>query len=215
MIMRTHWLRFVVLLLVLSFLAGCAQVAQPQALNAAAPGKQVLFLVQDHSTDTYYMITHEFNVMKDMLEKASYKVVVATTSDQPVKGTSQVLTPTVQTREAQIIPDLKVADVHVGDYAGIMAPCMASSLPSMDAKSQSIVRETVTAGKRLAAPQSTAVRLSAAGVFKGKEFAIPEGREWAVPGGIYKGAGVVQDGKIITSGTCPWMARDLKSKDGR
>ncbi len=33
-------------------------------------------------------------------------------------------------------------------------------------------------------------------------------------GGIYSGDGVVQDGKIITSGVCPMLARNSGKQDG-
>ncbi|UCH13284.1 MAG: DJ-1/PfpI family protein, partial [Bacteroidales bacterium] len=33
-------------------------------------------------------------------------------------------------------------------------------------------------------------------------------------GGIYKGEGVIQDGNIITSGTCPWKTREYGKLDG-
>ena len=35
-----------------------------------------------------------------------------------------------------------------------------------------------------------------------------------VPGAIYKGNGVVQDGNIVTSGSCPFGAKMAGSKDG-
>ena len=153
--------------------------------------------------DKDMMLTQEFGVMKDMLEKAGYKVVVATVLDEPVKGATKTLT-----------PDLKLADVQVGDYAGVMVPCNASGLPSMDPKSLAIVRDTVAAGKPLGAQQSAVVLLSAAGVLDGKQFAMVSGHEWAVPRGIYKGAGVVQDGNIITSGICPYVSGLAKAQDG-
>jgi hypothetical protein len=33
-------------------------------------------------------------------------------------------------------------------------------------------------------------------------------------GGIYSGEGVVRDGNIITSGTCPWKTREYGKPDG-
>jgi hypothetical protein len=35
-----------------------------------------------------------------------------------------------------------------------------------------------------------------------------------IPEGIYDGTGVVQDGQVITSGTCPHQARPTGSPDG-
>ena len=33
-------------------------------------------------------------------------------------------------------------------------------------------------------------------------------------GGIFNGTGVIQDGNVVTSGTCPWMARMANHQDG-
>ena len=63
------------------------------------------------------MLTKEVGVMVDMLEKAGYKVVVASASGQPITGGATTLK-----------PDLKLADVNVDDYAGIVLPCMAVPL---------------------------------------------------------------------------------------
>ena len=60
------------------------------------------------------MLTKEVGVMVSMLEKAGYKVVVASASGQPITGGATTLK-----------PDLKLADVKVDDYAGFMFPCMA------------------------------------------------------------------------------------------
>ena len=60
-----------------------------------------------------------------------------------------------------------------------------------------------------------------AGGLKGKNFAMPdyfitgEGKAFFNPGGgTYRGDGVVQDGKIVTSGICPVMALFVKKPDG-
>ena len=63
-------------------------------------------------------------------------------------------------------------------------------------------------GKPVAAQVGGVVTLAAAEVLNGKQFAFLEDPGAYMPGGIYKGTGVVQDGNIITSGTCPYMAKD-------
>ena len=62
-----------------------------------------------------FMLTKEVGVMIDMLEKAGYKVVVASASGQLITGRRHK-------PEAGLV---KVADVKVDDYAGFVFPCMA------------------------------------------------------------------------------------------
>jgi putative intracellular protease/amidase len=73
-------------------------------------------------------------------------------------------------------------------------------------------------GKPVAATANASTILAEAGVLKGKKYArfadplvdtgsgMPGALDPRYAGGIYGGKGVVQDGKIITSGACPAMA---------
>jgi len=117
------------------------------------------------------------------------------------------------------MPDLKLPDVQVADYKGIIVPCMnAAAIPN---ESVQIVKDALAQGKPIAA-QNGAVRvLSLADGLKGKNFAISsffatgDGKQWFNwDGGTYRGIGVVQDGNIITSGTCPGEAKWQKKPDG-
>jgi hypothetical protein len=59
--------------------------------------------------------------------------------------------------------------------------------------------------------------LAKAGVLTGKKFALEESIKDMFPyfkNSFYSGFGVVQDGNIITSGSCPLMAKMTGSKDG-
>jgi putative intracellular protease/amidase len=137
------------------------------------------------------MLTQEVGVMMSMLQKAGFKVVVASPSGQPITGGT-----------ATLKPDMKLADVKVEDYAGFILPCMA--IDTAPPEAVEIVRKAAALGKPIAAQNSSVVLILAkAGVLTGKQFAMYPGYEIYVPEGIYKGAGVVQDGNIITSGTCP------------
>ena len=142
--------------------------------------------------------------MVSMLEKAGYEVVVASASGEPITGGTTTLT-----------PDLKLADVKVDDYVGFMFPCLAvdMDLPP-PAEAVRIAKEAVAQGKPVAAQNGGVVTLSAAGALNGKQFALLEDPGARMPGGIYKGTGVVQDGNIITSGTCPYMAKMTGLQDG-
>jgi len=174
--------------------------------SAATPAsKQVLLVVGlEQSDDMELMLTEEVAVMVSMLEKAGYEVVVASASGEPITGGTTTLT-----------PDLKLADVKVDDYVGFMFPCLAvdMDLPP-PAEAVRIAKEAVAQGKPVAAQNGGVVTLSAAGALKGKQFALLQDPGASMPGGIYKGTGVVQDGNLITSGTCPYMAKMTGLKDG-
>lgn len=151
------------------------------------------------------MLTKEVGVMVSMIEKAGYKVVVASASGQPLVG-----------RTTTLKPDLKLADVKVEDYAGLILPCLAPSTPQVPPDGPEIVKKAVALGKPVAAQINGVGTLMKAGVLSGKQFAIISGYgfEKSVPDGIYKGEGVVQDGNIVTSGMCPFMARAGGTPDG-
>jgi len=147
------------------------------------------------------MLTNELGVMISMLEEAGFQVVVASASGQPFVGP----TTTVET-------DLKLADVKVADYVGFILPCMGQAIPGpVPPEAVEIVREAVAEGKPVAAQCGSVEILQPAGVLKGKKYAYIYDR---FSEGIYSGTGVVQDGNIITSGTCSLMAKLAGRPDG-
>jgi len=147
------------------------------------------------------MLKEEVGVMTSMLEEAGFEVIVATASGEPIKA---------QTTE--LIPDLKLADVKVNDYVGIIMPCMAKgAVPLWHASPQeiSLVKEAVAQGKPIAAQQGAIIILAEAGVLVGKEYTYyfdPQGGNNSFVGAIYSGVGVIQDGNIATSSNCPYLA---------
>jgi putative intracellular protease/amidase len=171
--------------------------------------KQVLLILQETSGDMELMLTKEVGVMVSMLEKGGYKVVTASATGQPLTGAGGT------TRQ----PDLKLADVKADDYVGVILPCMASAdatrgYGTIPSETIEIVAAAAAAGKPVAAQVSAVEILGRAGVLDGKQFAIAADSVSLVPKGIYKGIGVVQDGNIITSGTCPLMALYTGEPDG-
>jgi hypothetical protein len=57
--------------------------------------------------------------------------------------------------------------------------------------------------------------LAKAGLLKGKKYAaIFEFQDPYFEGSILSGSGIVRDGNIITSGICPFMAKERQTKDG-
>jgi putative intracellular protease/amidase len=182
------------------------------ALANAADAPEVLLILPD-ALPQYLdsMLNKEVNVMKSMLEKANFKVVVATTNGLPIKGSAVTLT-----------PDLKLSDVKVDDYVGIIIACMGSGeYTPVSPIAVLIVKQAITQGKPVAASHSSVNILAEAGVLAGKRYAFrtdplgigrrPDDR---FTGAIYGGTGVVQDGNIITCGACPQASLDQGLPDG-
>jgi protease I len=165
------------------------------------------------SSDLDFMLKKEVGVMTDLLQKAGFKVVVANVSGQPIKGIIKKLK-----------PDLKLSEVKVDDYAGVILACMSVGLypgPPVSPVAVTIVKQAVAKGKPVAAALGSVFILAEAGVLKGRRYAFMDDPLVELPrirkkdlrfeGAIYSGSGVVRDGNIITSGVCPstegWMGR--------
>jgi len=98
------------------------------------------------------------------------------------------------------------------DYVGMIIPCMGAENVASP-KMLTTIKDVVAKGKPIAAAYGAVAVLAKAGVLKGRKFAFP--RDPSDPlfkgyfgitdfeGATYSGPGVVQDGKIITSGGCP------------
>ena len=172
---------------------------------AADPPKILLVLreVVPQNLDT--ALTKEVVVIKNILEKAGFKVVAATTDGLPIKGSTVTFT-----------PDLKLSDVKVNDYVGVIIACTAGgATPSTSVSpiAVSIAKQAVTQGKPVAASHGSVIILAEAGVLVGKRygfwydpFGIGRRQDDRFTGAIYGGTGVVQDGNIITCGACPQVA---------
>jgi putative intracellular protease/amidase len=76
-----------------------------------------------------------------------------------------------------------------------------------------LVKEAVAKGIPVAAQYASVFILAEAGVLEGIQFAGPL---TVAPAGDenYMGYGVVQDGNIITSGRCPFSAKETGKPDG-
>jgi protease I len=181
-------------LLMINTIAGAQGISQVLLIPREAEGYSGL--------DT--MLIREVGVMTDLLQKAGFKVVVATTPGQPIEGFVKKLK-----------PDLKLSEVRVGDYTGIILACMACGFfpgPPVSPAAVSVVRQAVEKGKPVAANAGAVYILAEAGVLKGKRYSFmqdasnpcpPYKKDLRFEGAIYSGLGVVQDGIIITSAICP------------
>ena len=150
------------------------------------------------------MITEELGVMRTMLEDAGFKVDVATVTGEPYKGD-----------EIRIKADVMLSSVDISYYVGIIMPCMARGMPGpVYPEAVQLVKEAVAKGIPVAAQHGSVVTLWKAGVLEGIQFAGPGMVSFSVGEEKYIGFGVVQDGNIITSGTCHHMAKATGRPDG-
>jgi protease I len=143
--------------------------------------------------------------MEEKIEQAGYEVVMASVSGKPYAA-----------KKTTIEPDLKLADVNVNDYAGVMVPCLAVDAPPTP-EATAVVKEAVADGKPVAAQRGSVPTLAKAGVLKGKKYTLgaePSADEAAFQGAEFVGTGVVQDGNVMTSGVCPLAAKLLAQEDG-
>jgi putative intracellular protease/amidase len=113
-----------------------------------------------------------------------------------------------------------LANVKKEDYVGYIMPCMAVGGipgPPVAPEAVEIVKYAIAEGKPVAAQFGSVIILAQAEVLKGKKYAyfsdplkttsyrkITDSRFVEA---VYSGRGVVQDGNIITSGTCPFLER--------
>jgi len=162
---------------------------------------KVLVFVRDGSNYTEYMLTHEVGVILSMLEEAGILAVVATQSEDSYQGS-----------EPPLKSDILLQDVNVDDYDGFLLPCMAAGNPGhIEDDAIAMVAEAASQNKPVAAQFGSVPTLAEAGLLDGKQYAYTRD---AFPNGIYDGTGVVQDGNVITSGTCSQAARYYGRPDG-
>ena len=158
--------------------------------------QKVLLILKDGSHAMDLMLTQEIAVMTSLLKEAGYVPIVGTESGLLLKGAS-----------ASVKPDLRLADVSIQDYVGILVPCMANGFGNGVApQGVSLVKQAFDRGVPIAAEQGGVEFLGKAGILKGKHFAISADGTYLVPDGIYSGTMVTTDGKIATAGVCPYRA---------
>src|SRR4030042_1204812 len=168
---------------------------------------KVLLFIKDGSPQLEYMLTNEVGIMSEILKVAGFNVTIATLSGDILKTSSVTMT-----------PDIKLSDVNIDDYAGFIFPCMV--VDSVSPEVISFLKKIAEKDKPMAAQVGSVYSLAEAGILNGKKFAFVDEKDDnanmypVLSGGIFSGNGVVQDGNIITSGTCPWMAKSTEAQDG-
>jgi hypothetical protein len=174
----------------------------------AQPRPKILMIVNEaKSSDLELMLTKEVGVMTDLLHKRGFDVVVATGSNQPLVAGS-----------ARLTPDLQLSDVRMDDYRALILPCMAVSAAPLPPEGLALIKAAATARKPIGAQTGSVVQLARAGVLSGKKYALVKGMMTSnaevLKSAVYDGEGVVQDGTIITSGICPYTAKQQGVPDG-
>jgi protein deglycase len=182
--------------LLLLFMLCCIMVS----FVKSAP--KVLLFIKEGSPQLEFMLTNEVGKITEIIKQSGFEVVVATISGEELK-----------TGSITIKPDLKLSEVNIDEYAGFILPCMLVDLTSPEMIS--FAKAIADKGKPIAAQVGSVFILAKAGLLNGKKYAFvnDQGNDPDFKGSIYAGYGVVQDGLIITSGTCPWMAKATGHKD--
>jgi putative intracellular protease/amidase len=173
------------------------------SLFAAMPGEKVLMVAREgNSGDLQLMLTQEAGVMREALSRAGFEVVVASVSGREMKAGT-----------ASLKPDMKISDVDITEYTGLLMPCLAIEASDPSAEVIALTEKAAAKGIPLAAQVSSVRILGRAGVLTGRKYANARPLDGLENG--YRGTGVVQDGNIITSGVCPFMAeRSGDRQDG-
>ena len=181
-------------------------LAMSSSAMAQQRGKVLMIVNEGKSSDLELMLTQEVGVMRSLLQKAVVDVMVTTASGEPLVAGA-----------ARLMPDLKLSDVHVSDYVGVIMPCMATGGAALPPEGSALIKAVVAAGKPIAVQTGSVVLLARAGVLSGKRYAIAKSWPETHPelkDAVYSGEGIVQDGRIITSGICPATARAQRMPDG-
>lgn len=165
--------------------------------------EKVLIVLRDGSSQLEYMLTNEVGTMQQLIKQAGFYPVIASTSGEMI--TAGLVT---------MKPDLKVSDVNLDEYEGIIIPCL--TVDSAPSDVMELAKSAAEKNKPIAAQAGGVVTLATAGLLNGKKYCLnmdasgnPDFKN-----GVYSGTGVIKDGNIITSGICPWLAKETGKPDG-
>ena len=185
----------------------------PTAASGQTSSKILLVPREGHSMDLDLAIKMEVGVMTKLLKNAGFEVDIATTSGQPISGPTQ-----------KIEKVSRLSEINLDNYVGVIMPSMGVGAfpgPPVSPEAVAVVKKALTDGKPVAAAAHSSIILAEAGLLQGKKYAYSSDPLKALPWrtrtdprfkeAIYSGTGVVQDGKIITSGACPTLEREYAS----
>jgi putative intracellular protease/amidase len=176
--------------------------------NAGGGGEQqekVLLLIRHGgSADIRFMIQEEVEVMQGLLREAGFEVRVATQSGEIISWMDTVL----------LRPDLRLADVRIEKFAGVVMPCIAKGMGHAELEEIALVRKAAERNLPIAAQRGAVIILGEAGLLEGKKYAFDLNESSRFSGATCIGPGIVRDGTVITSSHCPYAARYSTSEDG-
>jgi putative intracellular protease/amidase len=201
---------FVTILLMTAVISSSSHLVMGPTEAFGQSVRKVLMIPREgYSRDLDLMIKMEVGVMSLLLKRGGFEVDIATTSGERIVGPTE-----------KIEKVLKLADVKLNDYEGVILSCMAVGAfpgPPVSHEAVEIVKKALSEGKPVAASAFSTIILAEAGVLKGKKYAFTRDplktdanfklTDLRFEGAIYGGPGVVQEGKIITSGACPYVER--------
>ncbi len=161
-----------------------------------------MFLREGQSYDLDLMLKMEVPTMMNLLKKVGFQVDVASSSGEPIAG------PTIE-------KVMKLSEIKLEDYRGIIIPCLNILEGPVTPEAVGFVKKALADGKPVAVAMSAITILAGADLLKGKKYASfddplkRKNPDLRFADAIYGGRGVIQDGKIITSGGCPATERYL------
>ena len=162
----------------------------------------VMIFIKEESSQLEFMLSNEVIQMSELLEESGIEVTTSTVSGKPLKAGAVSFT-----------PDLKLKQVDIDDYDGFIIPCMVSD--AMAEETVNFVKAVAKHDKPIAAQVASVYLLAEAGALKGKKYALyaDQSDKDSFDESTYGGNGVIKDGKIITSGGCPWAEHNNRGKD--
>jgi protease I len=183
----------------------CLSLSMINEAIASEKKAQVLLIIRHgFSKDTELVLKKEVGLMTSMIEDAGFTVVVTSASGELIEG-----------KTLKLKPNLKLADVKVNNYVGIIIPCMAKE-GDWSEEEVSLVKEAVAQAKPIAAQRGAVVILAKAGELDGKYYTTASIWQFSdyFSGAIYSGKDVIKDGNIITSRHCSYAAKYYGGVDG-
>lgn len=170
--------------------------------GADSASRKVLVIVrQGLGPSMIFSAIHELDMMRKTLADTGYQAIITTDEDRTYSG-----------KELVVEPDVKASAIRIGDYCGLLIPCMTAE-DTVPGYAVAIIQEAYELGLPIAAQNSGVLLLAKAGILEGKHYCIEEFFRDKVMGGIYEGFGCTKDGRIVTSGTSPYMAKSYRRPD--
>ena len=167
---------------------------------------RVVIVVRGRELCQPRLAEQEILAIARLLAEAGIEAAIATEGKRPLRSRVSILR-----------ADLRLEDLSETAYAGLIIPCAGGGgrrIPQGDSPELIDLIRRFNARKKAIAAQNS-------GVLRPREGGNPRWRKVrhrgsvraARPLGIHQGAGVIRDGNIITSGSCPLHAAPAGKPD--